>query len=208
MNLCLNKGMEYLRREVGDVGSPGGVSKTAARDGRRGASARSSTLVGLSGRRASIRGTMLSSAPRRHRTLTVMSNASRAQSVPKRNGTSRLLVARRGTNGQVKGYTNCLTSVFASTDNAEVGGSIPSSPTVGCTALLYLYQRFSSKTRLRSPDRICPLGSGSGRRCPLDYAHRYACDGTSYARRGTPIARSVSRRWHTEAIIGAAGAAG
>ena len=65
----------------------------------------------------------------RARTWTVMSTSGRAQSVPKRSGTSRLLVARRGTKGQVKGYTNCLTSLLASTDNAEVGGSIPPSPT-------------------------------------------------------------------------------
>ena len=55
----------------------------------------------------------------------------RAQSVPKRSGTTRLLVARSGTNWLVKGYTSCLTSVLASTDNAEVGGSIPPSPTSG-----------------------------------------------------------------------------
>jgi hypothetical protein len=39
------------------------------------------------------------------------------------------MVARRGTNGQVRGYTNCLTSTLACTDDAEVGGSIPTSPT-------------------------------------------------------------------------------
>ena len=71
----------------------------------------------------------LSSAPRGHRTVTVMSTWGRAQSVPKRSGTTRLSVARRGTNGQVKGYTNRLTSLLASTDNAEADGSIPSSPT-------------------------------------------------------------------------------
>ena len=59
------------------------------------------------------------------------SASNRAQSVPKRSGTTRLLVARRGTNGQVAGYTNCLTSPLASTDNAEADGSIPSSPTKG-----------------------------------------------------------------------------
>ena len=58
-----------------------------------------------------------------------MSTLGRAQSVPKRSGTSRLWVARRGTIRQVTGYTNCLTSLLASTDNAEADGSIPSSPT-------------------------------------------------------------------------------
>ena len=53
----------------------------------------------------------------------------RAQSVPKRNGTNRLLVARRGTNGRVKWYTNRLTSPLSSSGNAEADGSIPSSPT-------------------------------------------------------------------------------
>ena len=48
-----------------------------------------------------------------------MSTPSRAQSVPKRNGTSPRMMARRGTNGQVKGYTNCLTSTLACTDNAK-----------------------------------------------------------------------------------------
>jgi hypothetical protein len=38
-------------------------------------------------------------------------------------------VARRGTKRQFRGYTNGLTSLFASTDNAEADGSIPSSPT-------------------------------------------------------------------------------
>ena len=42
----------------------------------------------------------------------------RAQSVPKRSGTTRLLVARRGTNGQVRDHTNRLTSLLVSTDNA------------------------------------------------------------------------------------------
>jgi hypothetical protein len=51
------------------------------------------------------------------------------------------MVARRGTNGQVRGYTNCLTSTLACTNNAEVGGSIPPSPTVSCTAFLHVYQR-------------------------------------------------------------------
>ena len=53
----------------------------------------------------------------------------RAQSVPKRNGTTRLELARRGTNGQFRAYTNRLTSTLSSSDNAEVGGSIPPSPT-------------------------------------------------------------------------------
>ena len=39
----------------------------------------------------------------RARTWTVMSRSCRAPSVPKRRGTSRLLVARRGTKGHVKG---------------------------------------------------------------------------------------------------------
>jgi hypothetical protein len=52
-----------------------------------------------------------------------------AQSVPERSGTTRLLMARRGTKGQFKGYANCLTSALACTDNAEADGSIPSSPT-------------------------------------------------------------------------------
>jgi alkanesulfonate monooxygenase SsuD/methylene tetrahydromethanopterin reductase-like flavin-dependent oxidoreductase (luciferase family) len=44
----------------------------------------------------------------------------RTQSVPKRSGTIRLVVARRDTNGQVRKYTNCLTSLLASTDNASL----------------------------------------------------------------------------------------
>ena len=72
--------------------------------------------------------------PRRHESTAPRADqdrarAPRAQSVPKRSGTTRLQVARPGTNGQGKGYTNCLTSPLASTDNAEVGGSIPPSPT-------------------------------------------------------------------------------
>ena len=58
-----------------------------------------------------------------------MSTLCRAQSVPKRSGTKRLSLARRGTNRQVKRHTNGLTSPLASTDNAEADGSIPSSPT-------------------------------------------------------------------------------
>ena len=42
----------------------------------------------------------------------------RAQSVPKRSGTGRHSVARRGTKWQVRDYTNCLTSSLASTDKA------------------------------------------------------------------------------------------
>ena len=42
----------------------------------------------------------------------------RAQSVPKRNGTTRLGVARRGTNRQVTRYTNRPTSPLSSSDNA------------------------------------------------------------------------------------------
>jgi len=42
----------------------------------------------------------------------------RAQSVPKRSGTSRLLLARCGTKGQFKGCTNCLTSPLARIDKA------------------------------------------------------------------------------------------
>ena len=53
----------------------------------------------------------------------------RAQSVPKRSGTSCLLVAHRGTKWQITGYTNGLTSPLCSSDNAEADGSIPSSPT-------------------------------------------------------------------------------
>ena len=53
----------------------------------------------------------------------------RAQSVPKRSGTIRLVVARRGTKRQFRWYTNALTSPLPSSDNAEADGSIPSSPT-------------------------------------------------------------------------------
>jgi hypothetical protein len=70
-----------------------------------------------------------SSAPRGHWTLPGMSTWSRAQSVPKRSGTSRLLVAHRGTKWQITGYTNRLTSPLCSSDNAEADGSTPSSPT-------------------------------------------------------------------------------
>ncbi len=38
-------------------------------------------------------------------------------------------MARRGTNRQVRGYTNCLTSTLACTDNAQADGPVPSSPT-------------------------------------------------------------------------------
>jgi hypothetical protein len=53
----------------------------------------------------------------------------RAQSVPKRSGTNRLLVAYGGTKRQVTAHTNCLTSPFPSSDKSEVNGSIASIPT-------------------------------------------------------------------------------
>jgi hypothetical protein len=65
--------------------------------------------------------------PARARTWTVKPTLCRAQSVPKRSGTSCLLLAYRGTNGQVRGHTTCVTCVVCSGDNAEVGGSIPPS---------------------------------------------------------------------------------
>ena len=57
------------------------------------------------------------------------STSGRAQSVPKRSGTARLLLARCGTKGQLREHTNRLTSYLSSSDNAEADGSIPSSPT-------------------------------------------------------------------------------
>ena len=50
-----------------------------------------------------------------------------------------------------------MTSTWACTDNAEVGGSIPPSPTVMCTAVLYVYQRFLVDHPPWRPDRTCPL---------------------------------------------------
>ena len=41
-----------------------------------------------------------------------------AQSVPKRSGTSRLLLARSGTKGHCREYANCLTSPLFRTDKA------------------------------------------------------------------------------------------
>jgi hypothetical protein len=49
--------------------------------------------------------------------------------VPKRNGTARLPVARRGTNWQFRRYANCLTSPLPSSDKSEVSGSITYIPT-------------------------------------------------------------------------------
>ncbi len=46
------------------------------------------------------------------------STSGRAQSVPKRSGTSRLVVACCGTKRHVRAYTNRLTSPLACTDNA------------------------------------------------------------------------------------------
>jgi hypothetical protein len=40
-----------------------------------------------------------------------------------------LRVARRGTNRQIKGYTNRLTSPLSCTDKSELSGSISSIPT-------------------------------------------------------------------------------
>ena len=55
----------------------------------------------------------------------------RAQSVPKRSGTSCLLVARRGTNAAGQMAYQSSDQPFVRTDNAEADGSIPSSPTKG-----------------------------------------------------------------------------